>query len=139
MAETLTVSEATEALRRDIDVDPSRDPECFDAGMVLLGSLIHGPNIKRIASWSGIPHVRVATVSRNLRQCGVWKGKCIDAQPWFDENGGAVAFLLDVMVGAGLCERREQDDDEPLYWSTEDQSMTEVAIDALKEILGETK
>ena len=76
----------------------------FDAGLVLLGSAVVGPNVKRISSWAGIPRDIVALYGKRLRDNGIWVGSKIHAE-WFDEKTGGIAFFCDVNVALGHMER----------------------------------
>lgn len=71
--------------------------------LILLSSIVVGPNIKKIAKFAHIPRESVRERSVNLRQNGVWKQGKVYAE-WFEKDGG-IAFVCDSMVADGLLKR----------------------------------
>lgn len=99
----ITLEDLKEEIRR-IDPDLAEDDDGYNAVLVLLASLAVGPEIKRIAKFTGLRRDLVAWYSRNLRASGVWKRGKIYAD-WFDEENGGVALLLDASVAQGYVKR----------------------------------
>jgi CRP-like cAMP-binding protein len=72
--------------------------------LILLASVVVGPNIKKIAKFTQIPREEVQKRGKNLRANGVWTRNKVACE-WFEEHGG-VAFIADSLVADGLVERR---------------------------------
>jgi len=131
---SFTIDDAHRGLQ-ELGIEESQ-PE-YVPGMVLLGSLFYGPNGDRLSRWMkgcGVKgcRMRVREISRRYRENGIWDKRRIDSEPYLDEETGIMAFILDVLVGSGQAERGEGDG--PLYSKT-GQSMTEVAVEALQEVM----
>jgi len=82
---------------------PEKESETFKASVVLLSSVLVGPNIKRISKFTGYPYSLVSEFSKRLRENGVWKGGEIYAN-WMETNGG-IDFLCDSCVAVGMLRR----------------------------------
>ena len=96
--------EAIEIVEETLEVT-DHSVEEFMAGMALIGSVIVGPNIKKISKWAKLPRKIVAKFSRNLRDNEVWVGGKVYCD-WTDEEAGGIAFIMDCMVATGLLEKR---------------------------------
>ena len=89
-------------------LDPSVkvDDPAFGTAVVVLAAAVVGPNIKRIASFTGYGRPFVAEKARRLRKQKVWVGGKLDVD-WFKPKGeGVVAFWLDVVLADGLLVRQ---------------------------------
>lgn len=88
-------------------MDPalSEDDDAFKAGVVLLSSLQVGPNVQKLARFTGYRISLIAKFGFNLRVSGVWRDDKIYAS-WFDKNGGA-SFWMDIGVALGWLKRVE--------------------------------
>ena len=76
----------------------------FDAGLILLASAQVGPNIKRVAKFTGYSRKVVAEIGRKARDNGIWRGGKLDVE-WCDEETGGVAFVCDVATVRGFMAR----------------------------------
>lgn len=85
--------------------DPGLSPDeaDFRAAVVLLSSAQIGPNIRRLAKFTGYRPDEIADFSRNLRKSQIWKGGRVYAG-WFGEGGG-IALACDINVALGYIER----------------------------------
>jgi hypothetical protein len=93
-----------ERVRREVKrMNPALDEENdgFAAAVVLISSVILGPNVRRIARFTGYSRCRVAEWGRRLRENGIWQGDRVGAAGWFEEDGG-LEFWLHVAVAQGL-------------------------------------
>lgn len=84
-------------------VEP-KDDEGFKTALILLASIVVGPNIKRLATYTGLSRWDVSKRSRNLRHNRVWVRGRVHGD-WFDKKHGGVAFWADVCVADGLMNR----------------------------------
>lgn len=95
---------------REVDPTLEEDSELFDAGLVLLaGAFLGTKYVMPISRFSGASPRRVAEFARRLRANGVWTTDGRTACRWEDE-GGDVAFIIDVLIAAGMVEQRGDDD-----------------------------
>jgi len=87
-------------------LDPKLEPgsETFNAALVTLSSGVIGPNIRRLAKFTGLPIRFVTEIGRRLRQGHVWVGNKVSCD-WNNKETGGVEFWLDVCVGQGLLKR----------------------------------
>lgn len=80
------------------------DTKHYVPALVLLASIVVGPNTDRIAAFIKQPRSKVRELGKTIRRNGIWKQDKIDCE-WFEKDTGGVAFLLDVNVAAGFMER----------------------------------
>jgi hypothetical protein len=96
-------------LKREIArLDPAlkEGERAYTTYLILLSSLVCGPNVQKIAKFAHIPREQVAKRGVNLRKNGVWVRGKIRAD-WFVEDGsGGCAFVADALVADGMLERR---------------------------------
>ena len=76
----------------------------FRTAVILLSSAVVGPNINKIAKFTGYSVGAVRQRARNLRANKVWVGSKVSAE-WLDKKNGTVAFLCDCLVADGLLVR----------------------------------
>ncbi len=81
---------------RRLQPDLSVESERFKTYLILLASTVVGPNIKRIASLTGLTRDTVAKRARNLRDNGVWVGQSIPAD-WTDTRLSTTSLRQDVV------------------------------------------
>ena len=88
--------------------DPGLDPtdEAYKTQVILLTSAVVGPNIKRIAKFTGYPRAAIAQRGANWRAAGIWDGGKVIADNWDDPDKGWLGFILQSMVGDGILEAR---------------------------------
>lgn len=98
----LTLKQIKAELHR-MDRGQSEDEETFKAGVVLIASLRVGPNIRKLAKFTGYPYALIAKFAHNLRKSRVWRGGRVYAN-WFEKDGG-VDFALDTGVAVGWMTR----------------------------------
>lgn len=101
----LTIKKIKDEVRR-LTKDKDEDGEGFRASVILLSSVNVGPNVKKIAKFTGYPRSFVWKIGKNLRDNGVWRGNKVAAGEWF-EKGGGVAFICDSLVAVGMLQRRD--------------------------------
>lgn len=94
----LTLEQIKAELHR-LDKNQSEDEETFKASVVLLASLEVGPNVRKLAKFTGYPAQLVAKFSYNLRESKVWRGGRVYAN-WFEKDGD-VALALDSCIAVG--------------------------------------
>ena len=96
---------ATKIRREVMKWDPGMSPDKpeFRAAVVLLSSAQVGPNIRRLAKFTGYRSAEIAEFSRNLRKSRIWHGGRIQAG-WFGEDGG-IALACDINVALGYIVR----------------------------------
>ena len=111
--EPTTLEEIKQAVRESDDFD-DEDSKEFKAAVILLSSAFVDPTIKSIHAFTRYPKHFVSRIYHNLRRNGIWGGgsrgksqRWINADPWMDEEGGNIAFWLDVLCGLGQIERVE--------------------------------
>jgi len=85
------------------DPGMSPDEEAFRAAVVLISSAHVGPNIRRLAKFTGYPSGQIATFGRNLRKSKIWRGGKIEAG-WGGKDGG-IALACDINVALGFINR----------------------------------
>jgi len=89
-----------------IDPDLEIDSNGFRTAVILLSALAVGPNIKKIAKFTGYTRKEIAERSKNLRKNKIWVGGKTNCD-WFGEDGG-IEFTCDSLVADGLMNRVEQ-------------------------------
>lgn len=103
MARKVTLNYLKEELKK-FEIEP-KDDKCFLPGLVLLASVVCGPNTDKIAKFIKQPRSVVRDYGKVIRKNGIWKQDKIDCE-WFDKDTGGVAFLCDVLVASGVMERK---------------------------------
>lgn len=101
MAKVTATKIKREVMKWDQGMSP--DEPGFRAAVILLSSAQVGPNIRRLAKFTGYRAAEIAEFSRNLRKSQIWKGGKIQAE-WFGEDGG-IALACDINVALGYIER----------------------------------
>jgi len=100
------IKEAVMETTGDKDIN-SKDNQ---VGYILLASLEKGPNDTEIAKFLSLDEDFVKTVGKRLRKYGVWtKDNKIECD-WSDEESGGIAFIMDILVGQGLVERKTEEE-----------------------------
>lgn len=96
----------------ELALDPVEEgDDDFDAALVMLAALSLGTGkVMPLSRLTGVPPRRVAAFARELRASGVWTADGKTSGQWLDEEGGELAFWLDVWVAQGLLERRPDED-----------------------------
>lgn len=97
------LQKAKEAIRK-LDPELSPDDHSYETYLILLASIIVGPNIKKISKFAYIPRAKVVERARRLRSNGVWVGPRVHCE-WMDKESGGVAFIADSLVADGLVTR----------------------------------
>ena len=89
-------------------MDPNLDARtfAFKAAVCLLSALQVGPDVDKVAEFTGFPRKTVNEFAERLIEGGVWKdGKtCCE---WFEKDNGGIAFWMDVCVAQGLMQRHQ--------------------------------
>jgi len=99
--------EKVKQIIREMDENLSESDESFSGALVLISIIEVGHRIKDIVNFSSLDRKFVADFIRNLRanKFFTWNNK-ICHSGWFDEGGG-VAFWMDVSIGLGYIQRVE--------------------------------
>jgi hypothetical protein len=102
---TMAKLTATKIKREIMKWDPGLSPDEpeFRAAVVLMSSAHVGPNIRRLAKFTGYRSKEIAGFSRNLRKSQIWNGGRVQAG-WFGEDGG-IALACDINVALGYIVR----------------------------------
>ena len=66
--------------------------------MVLLALEMVGPYVDRIATFLNYPLGLVQVMAARLQESKIWEGDEVRYERWIDPQGGAAAFLGDLMV-----------------------------------------
>ena len=103
MSEEITAGYIWEEVARLNESDERAQNE---TGAILLASLVVGARNKAIAEFLDIPLHRVTKRSPILRRSHIWQGTKVDAEEWFQDGHGTIAFIMDTLVADGLLERR---------------------------------
>ena len=100
------------AVEGSLDEKCDENPELFKAGVVLVAALSVGANADRIAKFTGYNRDEVRVMAKRARAGKLWIGhNRFDIDPWFQEEGGNIAFTLDCMVVEGTLERVDDEYD----------------------------
>lgn len=91
-----------EIVRLDPEINPT--DSVYTAQVILLSALQVGANADRVAKFAQLPRTEVRKFAKVLTENGIWKNGKTYCE-WMDEKDGAVAFLLDSMVAAGLLKK----------------------------------
>lgn len=78
--------------------------DAYNAAMVLLSSLIVGPDIDRVIAFTGLDSLFVKQVADRLVANGIWVEGGVHAD-WSDPEDGGIALALDIAVAQGKLER----------------------------------
>lgn len=108
MAGSVTISVTIEQIREDIrqmDDGLEEDSDGFKVAVIVLSSAIIGPNIKRLARFTGYGRDFCSEISRHCREGGLWRGGRVYHSGWDDEKTGGIAFWLDCALAQGYIER----------------------------------
>lgn len=70
---------------------------------VVAAAAVVGPNVRRIAKFTGLPRSVVAKCGRNLRSSGLWQNNKID-RGWIEDG---LELSLQGLVAEGLLEAVE--------------------------------
>jgi len=79
----------------------------FRTAVILLSSIITGPNIKKLAKFTGYSRAEISIRASKCREQGIWVGSKIDCADWFKDSG-AVSFWCDSLCADGLILRSVQ-------------------------------
>jgi hypothetical protein len=73
----------------------------FVSAVILLSSAIVGPNMRKLARFTGYKLADVAQRGYRLRKNGIWVGRGVDCGEWSAPKSGGIAFWLHVAVAEG--------------------------------------
>jgi len=88
-------------------LDPKTAPEepAFKTGVLLLSALQVGPNVDRLAKFTGYSKTFIRERAKRCRENGIFIGSKVACE-WFDKECGGVAFWMDVLVAEGLMAKK---------------------------------
>jgi hypothetical protein len=90
---------------KTLDPGLPEDDDAFKTATLLLAALIVGADEEKLADFTGLDPDFIAPRAERLRQNGVWQGEQTHCD-WDNEEGGAIAFWLDVNVAEGYMGRK---------------------------------
>jgi len=102
-------------------LDPGEE-ETYQAALILLSSLICGPDASDLAAFTGLPLSLVTTIRRRMITAELWSETTVCLDAWYREDGGFwdTHFWMDVFVAQGLVVRRWMvEEDEYRYFAKE--------------------
>lgn len=92
-------------LREAAKINGTKDEVTNRPLIILLASIVVGPNIKRISKLTRIPRAEISWRANNLRKNRIWVGGKIHSD-YFEKKGlGTINLLLDANVSQGYLER----------------------------------
>jgi hypothetical protein len=97
------------------DLDPQLDRKSreFRLPVILMAAaFVVGPDIDRLASFTGYSRTFVAAVSHRMQACGRWANGNVCTDDWFDGDRVTAALWLDCLVADGTVEMGQTDDGE---------------------------
>jgi hypothetical protein len=92
---------------RELALDPiEEDDEDFAAALVLVAALYLGSrDLEGLSRLTEIPLPLIEQFAGRLRANGVWTADGITSAAWLSDDGGNLAFWMDVWVATGMMER----------------------------------
>ncbi len=98
------------------ELEPKLDPKSdnFKTAVVVLSSLIVGPNIRGLVRFTGYGRKFIRIRARRLFESGIWQKDGKIYIDWFHEKWelrSTVSFWLDVLVASGEVEKVPGDPD----------------------------
>jgi hypothetical protein len=104
-----------ERYRYDGDRQSRRYHDCM---VLVISALLIGPDIRALATFTGISEPFIVRVSNRMHKAGLWKSKQDEIEEWTEPNGGfnlstlfAHACVAEGTVGREICS-----DGEISYW-----------------------
>lgn len=91
---------------RELDPDLKETEPEFKAAVILLLIPEVGTDAKSLSHCTGYPKWMIKNFLEKWEQGGLLRDGIVHHGGWFDEDAGAVAFWLDVMIGTGTVERK---------------------------------
>lgn len=104
-----------------LDLDPSLDgsetDEVYNTALVVLSALSCGPDVTRLAAFTGLPEAFVAAIRPRMIRAELWTDVSVSCDHWLfgEHNVDLVTFWVDVLIAEGLV-IREWDENEGEYW-----------------------
>ena len=92
------------AMVRELDPKLEEDSDGYKALIVLLSSVVCGPNVTKLHRFTRYPYDLLNKFAYRLRLNGIWKGDKIYAD-WLDPEEGGVALILDSLVATGMMNK----------------------------------
>jgi hypothetical protein len=90
------------------DAGDRRTAECM---VVLLSALHSGTDVDRLAAYTGYPKDFIETISQRMRKAGLWVGKLVDDEEWWDREGNLTSgFFAHALVAQGRLIRVRTED-----------------------------
>ena len=102
--------ETCQTIVNEIVPDTAIDDPIYSAMLVLVSALRVGPNINRIAKFTGIDKKIIRPIARRLRENGVWRHDVM-RYSWV-EDGDSVAIIMDAQVATGKLTRAVTEDED---------------------------
>lgn len=94
-----------EVRRLDLELDPSDSG--FQLAVILMAAaFVTGPDIERIASFTGHPRQMVADVSRRMHEAGLWEKGVVKSDYWFQGDKWTAGLWCDTLVAEGRMKSR---------------------------------
>lgn len=90
------------------DMDDMDDEEKdYIIGIVLLASIQVGPDVEKIVEFTGLPYGDVLKYHQSAVKYGIFTPDGQVSCDWFNEDGGTMALLCDILVVRGILAREE--------------------------------
>lgn len=94
-------------------LDDEDDTDSILVGAVIMAALYVGPNIVRLANFTGMSRKFVREISLNLRAAGIWDRNTMHLDQIFDKDTGRIGFVLTVLAAQGKVVLSSSDPDTP--------------------------
>ncbi len=78
-----------------------KNHELFEFAAVLMATIETGPNVEKLATFTGYSLEFVRMIAVRLSTAEMWEELATVHNTWFDPEQGTINFLMDVMVAAG--------------------------------------
>jgi hypothetical protein len=109
-----------------LDLDPSladsAPDRTYNTALVVLSALTCGPDITRLAAFTGLPEAFVAAIRDRMIRAELWTEISVSCDHWQvgAHNLDLAAFWADVLIAEGLVVQRwDEDKGEYCYCATE--------------------
>ena len=87
-------------------MDNPQDKLTAQCMVVLLSALGVGADVDRLTKETGYPRDFIDSISRRMREAGLWIEERVDDREWWGRNGNLIwAFFAHALVAQGQCRR----------------------------------
>jgi hypothetical protein len=91
----------------DPSLDGSEQSESYMTALVLVSALVQGPNVRRLAVFTGVPEQFVERIRERMVRAELWDEIDVFSDHWFGEGNmvSMTALWLDILIAQGLVIR----------------------------------